>query len=48
MGHYSIAELTSKLAPIQGWIIKSTIPDIGIAWGDFFAGKALYDLNIKG
>lgn len=48
MGHYSIAELTSKSAPIQDWLIKSTIPDIGIAWGDFFVGKALYDLNVRG
>lgn len=48
MGHYSVAELTSKSAPIQDWLIKTTIPDIGIAWGDFFVGKALYDLNVKG
>ncbi|MEK7850833.1 MAG: hypothetical protein AAB275_03030 [Deltaproteobacteria bacterium] len=48
MAHYSIAELISKSVPIQDWLIKSTIPDIGIAWGDFFVGKALYDLNMKG
>lgn len=48
MAHFSIAELTAKSAPIQDWIIKSTIPDIGIAWGDFFIGKALYDLYMKG
>ncbi|MDO8446965.1 MAG: hypothetical protein Q7T53_12865 [Deltaproteobacteria bacterium] len=47
MAHFSIAELTAKSAPIQDWLIKSTIPDIGIAWGDFFVGKALYDLNMK-
>lgn len=45
MAHFSIAELTVKSAPIQEWLIKSTLPDIGIAWGDFFIGKALYDLN---
>ena len=47
MVHFSIAELTSKSAPLLDWIIKSTLPDIGIAWGDFFIGKALYDLMIK-
>ncbi len=47
MAHFSIVELTSKSAPIQDWLIKSTIPDIGIAWGDFFVGKALYDLHMK-
>ena len=45
MAHFSIAELTAKSAPILEWLIKSTLPDIGIAWGDFFIGKALYDLN---
>ena len=48
MAHYSIAELTTNSAPLQDWLIKSTIPDIGIAWGDFFVGKALYDLHMKG
>ncbi len=48
MAHFSIAELTTKSAPIQDWLIKSTLPDIGISWGDFFIGKALYDLNMKG
>ena len=47
MVHFSIVELTAKSAPIQEWLIKSTLPDIGISWGDFFIGKALYDLNIK-
>lgn len=47
MSHFSIAELTMKSAPIQDWLIKSTLPDIGISWGDFFIGKALYDLNVK-
>jgi hypothetical protein len=47
MAHYSIAELTAKSAPIEAWFIKSTLPDIGIAWGDFFIGKALYDINLR-
>lgn len=47
MAHYSIAEMTAKSIPLQAIILKSTLPDIGIAWADFFVGKALYDLNIK-
>ena len=46
MAHYSIAELTMKSAPFADWFLKSTLPDIGIAWGDFFIGKALYDIYI--
>jgi hypothetical protein len=48
MAHFSIAELTTKSIPLKDWLLKSTIPDIGIAWVDFFIGKALYDLNIRG
>jgi hypothetical protein len=40
--------LTTKSIPLKDWVLKSTIPDIGIAWVDFFIGKALYDLNIRG
>lgn len=47
MTHYSIAELTTKSVPLQDWLLKSTIPDTGIAWVDFFIGKALYDLHIS-
>ncbi len=43
MSHYSIAELTARSAPAVDWAFKSTVPDIGIAWADFFTGKALYD-----
>ena len=48
MTHFSIAELTSKAAPAADWFLKSTLPDIGICWGDFFIGKALYDLDLSG
>ncbi len=48
MAHYSIAELTSKSVPLGDWFLKSTLPDIGIAWADFFIGKSLYDINLKG
>jgi hypothetical protein len=48
MAHYSIAEIYARSLPSSVWLLKSTLPDIGIAWADFFAGKALYDLTIKG
>ncbi|MBI5102249.1 MAG: hypothetical protein HZB33_10495 [Nitrospirae bacterium] len=47
MGHYSIAEMVTRGVPIEKMVLKSTIPDIGIAWGDFFVGKALYDHYMK-
>ncbi|MBI4825855.1 MAG: hypothetical protein HY807_05475 [Nitrospirae bacterium] len=47
MAHFSIADLVARSAPLQDWIFKSTLPDIGIAWGDFFIGKTLYELTIK-
>ena len=48
MAHFSIAEITAKSIPFPAMLLKSTLPDIGIAWGDFFVGKALYDLCMKG
>jgi uncharacterized membrane protein YobD (UPF0266 family) len=48
MGHFSIAELTARSAPLFEWIGKSTIPDIAIAWGDFLVGKSLYDVYMRG
>lgn len=48
MAHFSIAEIYARSIPPEAWLIKSTMPDIGIAWCDFFAGKALYDLHMKG
>jgi hypothetical protein len=47
MIHFSIAELTARSAPLDAWFLRSTIPDIGIAWADFLVGKALYDLHMK-
>lgn len=47
MAHYSIAEMTAKVLPLQAMITRSTLPDIGIAWGDFFVGKALYDMYMQ-
>ncbi len=48
MAHFSIAEISAKAIPPGAWLLKSTLPDIGIAWADFFVGKALYDIIIKG
>lgn len=48
MSHYSIAEIMAKSIPLDKMILKSTIPDIGIAWADFFVGKTLYNLYVKG
>lgn len=48
MAHFSIAEMTAKSIPLQDIFLKSTLPDIAIAWADFFTGKALYDFYMKG
>jgi len=48
MAHFSLAEMAAKSVPLQAMFLKSTLPDIGVAWADFFAGKALYDLYMKG
>ena len=47
MMHFSLAQMAAKSLPIQMMLMKSTLPDIFIAWGDFFVGKALYDSYIK-
>jgi hypothetical protein len=47
MAHYSIAEMLAKQIPFPDILLKSTLPDIGIAWADFFVGKALYDLYMR-
>jgi hypothetical protein len=47
MTHYSLAEMTARSIPMQAMLLKSTLPDIFIAWGDFFVGKALYDSYMK-
>ena len=43
MTHFSIAQFIAQAVPPAKWIINSTLPDIGVAWADFFAGKALFD-----
>ncbi len=48
MAHFSIAEILAKGIPFKAMVLKSTLPDIGIVWGDFLIGKALYDAHLKG
>ena len=48
MSHFSISEIIAKSVPLSSMLLKSTLADIGIAWGDFFVGKALYDLYMRG
>ncbi len=43
MIHFSINYFMVASVPASDWIIKSTLPDVGIAWADFFIGKLLYD-----
>jgi hypothetical protein len=48
MAHFSLAEMAAKSIPLSQMLLKSTLPDIGISWADFFVGKALYDYYLKG
>lgn len=47
MGHYSIAEIIARTIPPADWLVKSTLPDIGINWADFLVGKILYDETMR-
>ncbi len=46
MAHFSIAAFMANPIPPGRWIINSLLPDIGIAWADFFVGKTLYDFYL--
>ena len=48
MAHFSIAGFMAQAIPPGQWIMKSLLPDIGIAWADFFVGKALFDFYREG
>ena len=48
MAHFSVADIMTKGTPFPLMFLKSTLPDIGIAWADFLIGKALYDAWVKG
>jgi hypothetical protein len=47
MAHFSLAEMAAKSIPLRSMLLRSTLPDIGIAWVDFLVGKALYDFYMK-
>lgn len=47
MAHFSIAGFIAQSVPWDQWIIKSTLPDIGLAWADFLIGKTLFDLYVE-
>ena len=48
MGHFSIAGLLPKNPPLTDWILKSTFPDIALAWADFAIGAVLYRAWMSG
>lgn len=48
MAHISIADLIGKDITLQILLFKTTLPHICIAWADFFIGKTLFELYIKG
>jgi hypothetical protein len=48
MAHFSISQMITTSIPFHSMLLKSTLPDICVAWGDFFVGKALYDLYTRG
>ena len=43
MGHFSIAMLAPRGPSLTDWLLRSTVADIALAWGDFMIGKALYE-----
>jgi hypothetical protein len=42
MGHFSIAGLLPRDHAPLDWVLKSTFPDIALAWADFLIGAVLY------
>jgi hypothetical protein len=48
MTHFSIVDMSVHSIPFSQVLIKTTLPDIGICWADFFVGKALYDYYRSG
>jgi hypothetical protein len=48
MVHFSFAQMADTTLSPGDWLIKSNLPYIGINWADFLAGKALYELYMRG
>jgi hypothetical protein len=47
MFHFSLAHWPNPFTP-GAFFLKTLIPDIFLLWGNFFAGKALFDLELHG
>jgi hypothetical protein len=48
MAHFSLVDISLHSLSLSQILIKTTLPDIGIAWADFFVGKALYEYYLSG
>ena len=48
MAHFGIAGFMAHPAPPGQWLMVFMVPDIAIAWADFFVGKALYEYYLGG
>jgi hypothetical protein len=48
MVHFSMTVLADRSLSPGALVLNSTLPDIGIAWADFFLGKALYEWYLRG
>jgi hypothetical protein len=42
MGHFSLHKFVAESPAFWDWLYSSTLPDIGLAWADFFIGRALF------
>lgn len=47
MGHFSLAVMPAGGTLAGNWMIRSTLPDISVAWADFLVGKLLYDSWVR-
>lgn len=47
MAHHSIATLAPKGPALADWFLRSTFPDVAIAFGDFLVGKALFESWVR-
>ena len=43
MAHFAVVKLSPTHPALSDWILKSTFPDIIIAFVDFLIGKAIYE-----
>lgn len=43
MGHFSIESLAPRGLGVVDWVLRSTFPDIVLAWADFLIGRSLFE-----